>query len=101
MKSETKDKSVFWMTVCALFFFCFMPIRAYAAEQQLSYIEKLYVTVSYGSGDTQTEQKVNWQYADKDGYYLCMPAGADLSNVKLHFTEGNSGEGVDFSGRCG
>lgn len=90
MKSETKDKSVFWMTVCVLFFFCFMPIRAYAAEQQLSYIEKLYVTVSYGSGDTQTEQKVNWQYADKDGYYLCMPAGADLSNVKLHFTEGNS-----------
>ena len=52
MKSETKDKSVFWMTVCVLFFFCFMPIRAYAAEQQLSYIEKLYVTVSYGSGGT-------------------------------------------------
>ena len=43
----------------------------------------------YGS-ETLPQQKVNWQYADK-GYYLCMPSGADLSNVQLHFTENSDG----------
>lgn len=66
-----------------------MPVRSYAAEQQLSEITKLYVTGIYGS-ETLPQQKVNWQYADK-GYYLCMPSGADLSNVQLHFTENSDG----------
>ena len=89
MKSAAKTPGKLLAGLCLILFFCLMPVRSYAAEQQLSEITKLYVTGIYGS-ETLPQQKVNWQYADK-GYYLCMPSGADLSNVQLHFTENSDG----------
>ena len=89
MKNAAKTPGKLLAGLCLILFFCLMPVRSYAAEQQLSEITKLYVTGIYGS-ETLPQQKVNWQYADK-GYYLCMPSGADLSNVQLHFTENSDG----------
>lgn len=89
MKNAAKTPGKLLAGLCLILFFCLMPVRSYAAEQQLFEITKLYVTGIYGS-ETLPQQKVNWQYADK-GYYLCMPSGADLSNVQLHFTENSDG----------
>ena len=66
MKSAAKTPGKLLAGLCLILFFCLMPVRSYAAEQQLSEITKLYVTGIYGS-ETLPQQKVNWQYADK-GY---------------------------------
>lgn len=49
MKSAAKTPGKLLAGLCLILFFCLMPVRSYAAEQQLSEITKLYVTGIYGS----------------------------------------------------
>lgn len=93
-----------------LFLLCMiliLPVSAQAAAEQLTSLNDLYVTGFLG--DTLSEQEIHWK-KDDGKYYLCMPAAADLSSVKLHFggnvTEGTvmingtsvtSGETIDLS----
>lgn len=44
MKSAAKTPGKLLAGLCLILFFCLMPVRSYAAEQQLSEITKLYVT---------------------------------------------------------
>lgn len=49
MKNAAKTPGKLLAGLCLILFFCLMPVRSYAAEQQLSEITKLYVTGIYGS----------------------------------------------------
>lgn len=52
MKSAVKTPGKLLAGLCLILFFCLMPVRSYAAEQQLSEITKLYVTGIYGQRNT-------------------------------------------------